>query len=197
MDQITNLLSITLGAILVNNFIFSQFLGCCPFLGVSKKVDTAVGMGIAVTFVMGLASAVCYVVDEFVLGRFGLDYMQTVAFILVIAALVQFIEMFLQKSMPSLYTALGIYLPLITTNCAVLGAAISNIDNGYSFIGSMVYGVCAGVGYTLAIVLFASIRERLDATAQCPKCFEGFPIALISAALLAMSFMGFSGLSIW
>ena len=124
MDTITNLLSITLGAILVNNFIFSQFLGCCPFLGVSKKVDTAVGMGIAVTFVMGLASAVCYVVDEFVLGRFGLDYMQTVAFILVIAALVQFIEMFLQKAMPSLYTALGIYLPLITTNCAVLGVVL-------------------------------------------------------------------------
>ena len=197
MDSITKLLSITLGAILVNNFIFSQFLGCCPFLGVSKKVDTAVGMGIAVTFVMGLASAVCYVVDEFVLGRFGLDYMQTVAFILVIAALVQFIEMFLQKSMPSLYTALGIYLPLITTNCAVLGAAKTNISNGYSFIGSLVYGVAAGVGYTLAIVLFASIRERLDATSKCPKCFEGFPISLVAAALLAMSFMGFSGLSIW
>ncbi len=197
MDQIYELLAITLGAILANNFIFSQFLGICPFLGVSKKVDTAVGMGIAVTFVMGLASAVCYAVNEFVLVRFGLEYMQTVTFILVIASLVQFVEMFLQKSMPSLYTALGVYLPLITTNCAVLGAAISNIDNGYSFIGSMVYGVGAGLGYTLAIVLFASIRERLDATSKCPKCFEGFPIALVSAALLAMSFMGFSGLSIW
>ena len=135
--MITNLLSITLGAILVNNFIFSQFLGCCPFLGVSKKVDTAVGMGIAVTFVMGLASAVCYVVNEFVLLRFDLAYMQTVAFILVIAALVQFIEMFLQKSMPSLYTALGIYLPLITTNCAVLGVVLLNVQNNYNFIESV------------------------------------------------------------
>ena len=197
MDQIYELLAIMLGAILANNFIFSQFLGICPFLGVSKKVDTAVGMGIAVTFVMGLASAVCFFVNNYVLMPLGLGYMQTVAFILVIASLVQFIEMFLQKSMPSLYTALGVYLPLITTNCAVLGAAISNIDNGYSFIGSVVYGVAAGVGYTLAIVLFASIRERLDLTSKCPKCFEGFPIALVSAALLAMSFMGFSGLQVF
>lgn len=196
MDSITNLLSITLGAILVNNFIFSQFLGCCPFLGVSKKVDTAVGMGIAVTFVMGLASAVCYVVDEFVLGRFGLDYMQTVAFILVIAALVQFIEMFLQKSMPSLYTALGIYLPLITTNCAVLGVALLNVQQDLNFIGSIVYGCFGGVGFTLAIVLFASVRERLE-LAEFPKAFEGFPIALVSASLLAMAFMGFQGLKIF
>ena len=197
MDTITNLLSITLGAILVNNFIFSQFLGCCPFLGVSKKVDTAVGMGIAVTFVMGLASAVCYVVDEFVLGRFGLDYMQTVAFILVIAALVQFIEMFLQKAMPSLYTALGIYLPLITTNCAVLGVVLLNVQNSYDFIESVVYGVTGGLGFLLAIFLFASVRERLEATMECPKAFEGFPIALVTAGLLALSFMGFSGLSVF
>ena len=197
MDSITNLLSITLGAILVNNFIFSQFLGCCPFLGVSKKVDTAVGMGIAVTFVMGLASAVCYVVDEFVLGRFGLDYMQTVAFILVIAALVQFIEMFLQKSMPSLYTALGIYLPLITTtNCAVLGVVLLNVQNNYNFIESVVYGVTGGLGFLLAIVLFASIRERL-VFADYPKAFEGFPIALVTAGLMALAFMGFSGLKVW
>ena len=196
MDSITNLLSITLGAILVNNFIFSQFLGCCPFLGVSKKVDTAVGMGIAVTFVMGLASAVCYVVDEFVLGRFGLDYMQTVAFILVIAALVQFIEMFLQKSMPSLYTALGIYLPLITTNCAVLGVVLLNVQNNYNFIESVVYGVTGGLGFLLAIVLFASIRERL-VFADSPKAFEGFPIALVTAGLMALAFMGFSGLKVW
>ena len=196
MDQITNLLSITLGAILVNNFIFSQFLGCCPFLGVSKKVDTAVGMGIAVTFVMGLASAVCYVVDEFVLGRFGLDYMQTVAFILVIAALVQFIEMFLQKSMPGLYTALGIYLPLITTNCAVLGAAVLNTQEGYNFIESVAYGTFSGVGFTLAIVLFATVRERQE-FCKCPKAFEGIPMALVSASLLALCFMGFSGLSVW
>ena len=140
MDQITNLLAIMLGAILANNFIFSQFLGICPFLGVSKKVDTAVGMGIAVTFVMGLASAVCYVVNQFVLIKFGLEYMQTVTFILVIASLVQFIEMFLQKSMPSLYTALGIYLPLITTNCAVLGVVLLNVQNSYGFIESVVYG---------------------------------------------------------
>ena len=196
MDTITNLLSITLGAILVNNFIFSQFLGCCPFLGVSKKVDTAVGMGIAVTFVMGLASAVCYVVDEFVLGRFGLDYMQTVAFILVIAALVQFIEMFLQKSMPALYTALGVYLPLITTNCAVLGVVLLNVQNNYNFIESVVYGITGGLGFLLAIVLFASIRERL-VFAEYPKCWDGFPIALVTAGLMALAFMGFSGLKVW
>lgn len=194
--MITNLLSITLGAILVNNFIFSQFLGCCPFLGVSKKVDTAVGMGIAVTFVMGLASAVCYVVNEFVLLRFDLAYMQTVAFILVIAALVQFIEMFLQKSMPSLYTALGIYLPLITTNCAVLGVVLLNVQNDYNFIGSVVYGITGGLGFLLAIYLFSTVRERLE-FADYPKAFEGFPIALITAGLIALAFMGFSGLQVW
>nr|WP_300186372.1 electron transport complex subunit RsxA [uncultured Agathobaculum sp.] len=194
---LTEVLSLAVAAVLVNNYILVQFLGCCSFFGVSKKTDTAIGMGMAVIFVMALASAVSWAVWYFILDPLGLDYMQTIAFILVIATLVQFVEMFMKKAMPALYSALGIFLPLITTNCAVLGAAISNIDNGYSFIGSMVYGVCAGVGYTLAIVLFASIRERLDATAKCPKCFEGFPIALVSAALLAMSFMGFSGLSIW
>ena len=195
MDQLHELLVITLGAILANNFIFSQFLGICPFLGVSKKVDTAVGMGIAVTFVMGLASAITWVVNEFILVRFGLMYMQTVAFILVIASLVQFIEMFLQKSMPSLYTALGVYLPLITTNCAVLGVALLNIQSGYGFISSVVYGVTDGIGFLLAIVLFASIRERL-VFADYPKSFEGFPIALVTAGLMALAFMGFSGLSI-
>ncbi|WP_243114456.1 electron transport complex subunit RsxA [Agathobaculum sp. Marseille-P7918] len=194
---LTEVLSLAVASILVNNYILVQFLGCCSFFGVSKKTDTAIGMGMAVVFVMALASAVSWAVWYFILEPLGLDYMQTIAFILVIATLVQFVEMFMKKSMPALYSALGIFLPLITTNCAVLGAAISNIDNGYSFIGSMVYGVGAGLGYTLAIVLFASIRERLDATAKCPKCFEGFPIALVSAALLAMSFMGFSGLSIW
>ena len=194
--EIFKLLSITLGAILVNNFIFSQFLGCCPFLGVSKKVDTAVGMGIAVTFVMGLASAVCYVVDQFILGPLGLDYMQTVAFILVIAALVQFIEMFLQKSMPALYTALGVYLPLITTNCAVLGVVLLNVQNKYNFIESVVYGITGGLGFLLAIVLFASIRERL-VFAEYPKCWDGFPIALVTAGLMALAFMGFSGLQVW
>ena len=196
MDQIYELLAITLGAILANNFIFSQFLGICPFLGVSKKVDTAVGMGIAVTFVMGLASAVCYAVNEFVLVRFGLEYMQTVTFILVIASLVQFVEMFLQKSMPSLYTALGVYLPLITTNCAVLGVVLLNVQNNYNFISSVVYGITGGLGFLLAIVLFASVRERLDVTMECPKAFEGFPIALITAGLLALAFMGFSGLKV-
>ena len=190
------LASIFFTMILVDNYVLVKFLGICPFLGVSKKVDTAVGMGIAVTFVMGLASAVCYVVDEFVLGRFGLDYMQTVAFILVIAALVQFIEMFLQKSMPSLYTALGIYLPLITTNCAVLGVVLLNVQNNYNFIESVVYGVTGGLGFLLAIVLFASIRERL-VFADYPKAFEGFPIALVTAGLMALAFMGFSGLKVW
>ena len=196
MDQIYKLLEITLGAILANNFIFSQFLGICPFLGVSKKVDTAVGMGIAVTFVMGLASAITWLVNTFILIPFDLGYMQTVAFILVIASLVQFIEMFLQKSMPSLYTALGVYLPLITTNCAVLGVALLNIQNNYNFISSVVYGITGGLGFLLAIVLFASIRERL-VFADYPKSFEGFPIALVTAGLMALAFMGFSGLKIW
>ena len=196
MDQIYELLAITLGAILANNFIFSQFLGICPFLGVSKKVDTAVGMGIAVTFVMGLASAITWAVNQFILVPFDLGYMQTVAFILVIAALVQFIEMFLQKSMPSLYTALGVYLPLITTNCAVLGVALLNMQNNYNFIESVVYGITGGLGFLLAIVLFASIRERL-VFADYPKNWDGFPIALVTAGLMALAFMGFSGLKIW
>ena len=196
MEQITNLLAITLGAILANNFIFSQFLGICPFLGVSKKVDTASGMGIAVTFVMGLASAITWLVNTFILIPLDLGYMQTVAFILVIASLVQFIEMFLQKSMPTLYTALGVYLPLITTNCAVLGVALLNIQNSYNFIESVVYGITGGLGFLLAIVLFASIRERL-VFADYPKNWDGFPIALVTAGLMALAFMGFSGLKIW
>ena len=194
--EIFKLLSITLGAILANNFIFSQFLGCCPFLGVSKKVDTAVGMGVAVTFVMGLASAVCFVVNKYILIPLDLAYMQTVAFILVIASLVQFIEMFLQKAMPALYTALGVYLPLITTNRAVLGVVLLNVQNGYNFIESVVYGITGGLGFLLAIVLFASIRERL-VFADYPKCWDGFPIALITAGLMALAFMGFSGLKVW
>ena len=194
--EIFKLLSITLGAILANNFIFSQFLGCCPFLGVSKKVDTAVGMGVAVTFVMGLASAVCFVVNKYILIPLDLAYLQTVAFILVIASLVQFIEMFLQKAMPALYTALGVYLPLITTNCAVLGVVLLNVQNGYNFIESVVYGITGGLGFLLAIVLFASIRERL-VFADYPKCWDGFPIALITAGLMALAFMGFSGLKVW
>ena len=193
--DITSLLSISLGAILVNNFILVQFLGICPFMGVSKKMDTAVGMGIAVIFVMGLASALCYPVNQ-LLVRLDLEYMQTVAFILVIAALVQFVEMFLKKSIPTLYEALGVYLPLITTNCAVLGVVLLNVQENYNFIESVVYGITGGVGFLLAIVLFASIRERLE-FADPPKAFRGFPIALITAGLMALSFMGFSGLSVW
>ena len=192
--MLTSLLSISLGAILINNFIFSQFLGCCPFLGVSQKVDSAIGMGLAVTFVMGLSSALGYVVN-LILIKFGLEYMQTLAFILIIASLVQLVEMFLKKSIPSLYSALGIYLPLITTNCAVLGVVLLNVQNNYNFIQSVVYGVTGGVGFLLAIVLFASIRERLEFS-EPPKAFRGFPIALITAGLMALSFMGFSGLQI-
>ena len=192
----TSLFSITLGAILVNNFIFSQFLGICPFMGVSKKVDTALGMGMAVIFVMGVASAVCWPINKYLLVANGLDFMQTVTYILVIASLVQFVEMFLQKAMPSLYQALGVYLPLITTNCAVLGVVLQNTQNNYSFIESLVYGITGGIGFLIAIVLFASVRERLEFS-ECPKSFEGFPIALVTAGLIALSFMGFSGLKVF
>ncbi|MEA4954598.1 MAG: electron transport complex protein RnfA [Pseudoflavonifractor sp.] len=190
-----SLFTIAMGAILVNNFIFSQFLGICPFMGVSKSTDTASGMGLAVTFVMGLASAVCWPINHFILEPNGLTFMQTIVFILVIASLVQFIEMFLQKSMPALYTALGVYLPLITTNCAVLGVVLQNTQSSYNFIQSVVYGVTGGLGFLLAIYLFASVREKLE-FAESPKAFEGFPIALVSAGLLALCFMGFSGLKI-
>ena len=192
----TSLFSIALGAILVNNFIFSQFLGICPFMGVSKKVDTALGMGMAVIFVMGVASAVCWPINKYLLVANGPDFMQTVTYILVIASLVQFVEMFLQKAMPSLYQALGVYLPLITTNCAVLGVVLQNTQNNYSFIESLVYGITGGIGFLIAIVLFASVRERLEFS-ECPKSFEGFPIALVTAGLIALSFMGFSGLKVF
>ena len=191
-----NVITIALGAILMNNFIFSQFLGCCPFLGCSNKVDTAVGMGLAVTFVMGLASAICWVIDQFVLVPLGLAFLQTLTFILVIAALVQFVEMFLKKMVPSLYSALGIYLPLITTNCAVLGVVLLNVQNHYNFIESLVYGITGGLGFMLAIVLFATVRERVEFS-EYPECFEGFPICLVSAALVALAFMGFSGMKIF
>ena len=200
--SLTGLFSIALGAILIENFIFSQFLGICPFMGVSKRTDTALGMGLAVTFVMGVASAVTWAVNHFFLDpatsvlSADLRFMQTVVFILVIAALVQLVEMFLQKVLPALYEALGIYLPLITTNCAVLGVALLNIQNGYSFIESVVYGVTGGLGFLLAIELFASVRERMEGC-ECPKCFEGFPIALIAAGLIALAFMGFSGLRVF
>ena len=194
--SVTEYISIAIGAILINNFIFSQFLGCCPFLGCSSKVETASGMGLAVVFVMGLASAICYVVYEFLLVPLQLEFLKTLAFILVIAALVQFVEMFLKKAVPSLYSALGIYLPLITTNCAVLGVVLLNVQNGYDFLGSVIYGITGGLGFMLAIVLFASVRERI-AYADYPECFEGFPICLVSAGLVALAFMGFSGMQIF
>ena len=204
--SVTTLLAISLGAILTNNFIFSQFLGICPFLGVSKKLNSAVGMSLAVifvmlmataaTFVMGLASAFCYLVN-LVLAALGLEFMQTVAYILVIAGLVQFVEMFLKKNIPTLYTALGVYLPLITTNCAVLGVALLNTQNNYNFIASVVYGITGGLGFLLAIFLFAAVREQLEVSSENPKAFDGFPIALVTAGLMALAFMGFSGLKVW
>ena len=162
MELLTTLFSVSLGAILVNNFIFAQFLGICPFMGVSKKVDTALGMGVAVIFVMGVASAVCWPINNYILIPNKLVFMQTVTYILVIASLVQFVEMFLQKAVPTLYQALGVYLPLITTNCAVLGVVLQNTQNSYDFITSVVYGITGGIGFLIAIVLFASVRERLD-----------------------------------
>jgi len=197
MESIKSLLSLDLGAVLINNFVLSQFLGICPFMGVSKKVETALGMGMAVIFVMGVASAVNWPINEFILKRFELaGFLQTVTFILVIASLVQFVEMFLQKAMPSLYEALGVYLPLITTNCAVLGVVLQNAQKSYTFAESLTYGITGGVGFLMAIVLFASVRERME-FAKCPKSFEGFPIALVAASLIALAFMGFSGLKVW
>ena len=193
---VQSLLGILISAILTENFILVKFYGICPFMGVSKKIDTALGMGMAVTFVMALASAACWAVNEFLLIPLSLQYMQTVAFILVIASIVQVVEMFLKKSVPALYQALGIFLPLITTNCAVLGVALVNVQAEYDFLLSVVNGACGGLGFTLAIVLFASLRERVDKS-DCPECFKGYPIALIAAGLLALAFMGFSGLSIF
>ena len=190
-----SILGIIIAALLSENFILVKFYGICPFMGVSKKIDTALGMGMAVTFVMALASAACFGVNLLLIAL-GLEYMQTVAFILVIATLVQVVEMFLKKFVPALYKALGVFLPLITTNCAVLGVVLVNVQEGYDFLVSVVNGAAGGLGFTLAIVLFASIRERVD-KAECPECFKGFPIALISAGLLALAFMGFSGLKIF
>ena len=193
--MLQSLLGILLSAILTENFILVKFYGICPFMGVSKKIDTALGMGMAVTFVMALASAACYAVDTFLLGA-EYQYMRTVAFILVIASIVQVVEMFLKKFVPALYKALGIFLPLITTNCAVLGVALVNVQKGYDFLQSVLNGACGGIGFTVAIVLFASLRERVD-KADCPDCFRGYPIALVAAGLLALAFMGFSGLKIF
>ena len=190
------IIGILIAALLSQNFILVKFYGICPFMGVSKKIDTALGMGMAVTFVMALASAACWLVNEFLLIPLGLSYMQTVAFILVIASIVQVVEMFLKKAVPALYKALGVFLPLITTNCAVLGVTLQNAQKGYNFGEALTYGIFGGVGFLIAIVLFASVRERMEFS-KCPKAFEGFPIALVAASLIALAFMGFSGLKVW
>ena len=186
-------LLILIGSILVNNFVMSQFLGICPFLGVSKKLETAMGMGMAVTFVMALASLLCYLIYEFLLIPLGLDYMYTIAFILVIGVLVQVVEMALKKFSFSLYQALGVYLPLITTNCAVLGVTVLNMSEGYNLLQSVINGTGSALGFTLSIVLFSAIRERM-AISKMPKWMDGFPGALITAGLMAVSFLGFKGL---
>ena len=191
--SVTGLISIFLAAILTNNFVLSKFLGICPFLGVSKKLDTAVGMSVAVIFVMVLATAVTWPIQMFILNPNGLAYLQTIVFILIIAALVQFVEIFLKKYVPSLYSALGMYLPLITTNCAVLGVTVLNFDEGYNFIESIVNTVGAGVGFMLAMVIFAGVRGRME-TSDVPKFLQGLPIVLMAASIVACSFLGFGGL---
>lgn len=193
--MIAELMLLMLSAVLIENFIFSRFLGICPFLGVSSKPNTALGMGCAVIFVMTISSAVTYLIYTYVLKPFGLEYLKTIAFIFLIAAIVQFIEMFLRKFVPSLYNALGIYLPLITTNCAVLGSALLNIQEGYNFIYSVTFGFSSAVGFTLAIVIFAGVRARVD-LADPPQCFKGIPIILVTAGLIAMAFSGFAGMRI-
>ena len=180
---------------LVNNILFMQFLGVCPFLGVSKKIDTSIGMGIAVIFVITLSAVITYIVQKTILENFGLEYLQTIAFILIIAALVQFVEMFLKKSSPGFYQALGVYLPLITTNCAVLGVVIINITKEYNFVEAMVNSVGTSAGFLLAIVLFAGVREKID-TADVPEALKGSSIALVAAGLMSIAFLGFSGLKI-
>ena len=191
--SIVEILLFMVSCILTHNFIFSRFLGCCPFLGVSSKVSTSVSMGLAVTFVMTIASLFCWLIYNLLLVPLNLTYMNTISFILVIAALVQFVEMFLKKSSPTLYSALGIYLPLITTNCAVLGVATLNMNNGYGLLQSVLNGTFSALGFLLAIVLMAGVRERLESS-KIPACMKGFPITLVSAGLMAVAFMGFNGL---
>ncbi|MDI9502386.1 MAG: electron transport complex subunit RsxA [Tissierellia bacterium] len=191
--MMANIFQIIIASIFVNNYVFARFLGICPLLGVSNKTETAAGMGVAVTFVITLASAITWVVHEFVLSQFGLEYLMTIVFILVIAALVQFVEMFLKKSSPGLYNALGVYLPLITTNCVVLGVAILNITSEYNFIEMIVNALGSSIGFLIAIVFLAAIRERID-IADVPEVFKGFPISLVTVGLMSMAFMGFQGL---
>ncbi len=193
MTSFSTILIFAINAILVENLCLVKFLGICPFLGVSKKTDTALGMGFAVTFIMTVSSLVTWLVYHFVLMPLGLDYLRTIAFILIIAALVQFVEMALKKLIPSLYSALGIYLPLITTNCAVMGIALTNITEDYTLLFSVLNGLFCALGFTLAIWVFACVRERIE-HCDIPKPFQGFPIALITAALLSFAFMGFAGM---
>ncbi len=195
MVDVGKLFSILITTLLVENFVLVKFLGCCPFLGVSKKTDTALAMGMAVTFVMALASAMTWLVNTYILIPFELEYLQTIAFILVIAALVQIVEMAIMKLSPPLYASLGIYLPLITTNCAVLGVAILNVQKDYSFLESLVSGIAAALSFTLAIWLFAGVRERLE-NSNIPSFMKGMPIALVSAGLIAMAFLGFAGMKL-
>ena len=189
------ILSLLITALFTQNFVMVKFYGICPFLGVSKKTDTALGMGMAVTFVMAMSSAITYLANRYLLIPYNLEYLQTILFILIIAGLVQFVEMVVKKVMPALYNALGIYLPLITTNCAVLGVTLENVKADYNFIFSLLFGTFAALGFTLSIVLFAGIREFINEK-DIPKSFRGFPIALITAGLMAIAFMGFSGFSI-
>ncbi len=193
MENVKELLVILIGSSLVSNVVLSQFLGLCPFLGVSRKTNTAAGMGVAVIFVITLASAVAGVIYRFVLVRFHVEYLETIVFILVIAALVQFVEMFLRKAMPALYEALGVYLPLITTNCAVLGVAITNVQKEYGILTGIVNGFATAVGFTIAIVILAGIREKLEYN-DIPESFKGMPTVLLTAGLMAIAFCGFSGL---
>ncbi len=193
MEMLKSLIIILMTSVLVNNYVLSRFLGICPFLGVSKKIDQATGMGLAVTFVMLMATAATYPIQYYLLEPNGLGYMRTIVFILVIAALVQLVEIILKKYIPALHASLGIYLPLITTNCAVLGVTINNINDGYNFLESMVNSIGVGLGFLLAMVLFAGVRSRLE-NANPPKAFEGLPITLVSASIVAMSFFGFAGL---
>lgn len=193
MTMTKELISILLTAILTQNFVLAKFLGICPFLGVSKKLNTAVGMSAAVIFVMALATAVTYPINQLLLVKFDLEYLQTIVFILVIAALVQLVEIILKKYIPALYNALGIYLPLITTNCAVLGVVILNVDNGYGFAQSMFSSVGAGLGFMVAMIMFAGVRERLE-SCEVPKFMQGLPITLVAASLVSVSFLGFTGI---
>lgn len=194
--EITAIISLVIMGVITDNIVLSQSLGICPFLGVSKKTDSAVGMGFAVTFVLLISSLVCYVLYNYLLVPFEIEYLQTITFILIIAVLVQILDIVLKKASPALYNSLGVYLALITTNCAVLGTANSIIDNGYTVLQTVIHSVSVGLGFTLALILMAGVRERIDKNEKIPKCFKGFPIALISAALMSMAFAGFTGFSL-